>query len=350
MRIVVVGATGNVGTSLVESLARAPEATSILGLSRRVPDWSVPKTEWAAADITRDELGPLVRGADVVVLLAWLLQPTHDPVVTWRTNVLGSIRVFQAVANAGVPALVYASSLAAYSPGPKDRRVDESWPTDGWPTAAYPREKAYVERVLDVLERDHPQLRVVRMRTAFIFKRESAAQQRRLFAGPLLPGSLLRPGVVPALPDLPSLQFQALHSYDAGEAYRLAVLGSARGPFNIAAEPVLDTAELAALLHARPVRTPSGLVRSALAAAWHMHLVPASPQLFDAFLRLPIMDTSRATKELGWTPRYSSLDAVREFLAGLREGAGMATPPLAAAAGRALRAKEFGTGVGTRQG
>jgi len=337
MRIVVIGATGNVGTSVVESLARAPEVTSILGLARRLPGWAVPKTDWASADIVTDDLSPHLRAADAVVLLAWLFQPTHDPVVTWRTNVLGSIRALQAVADARAPALVYASSVGAYSPGPKNRRVDETWPTHGFPTAGYFREKAYMERVLDSFEHEHPDRRVVRMRTGFIFKRESASQQRRLFAGPLLPHSLVRPGLIPILPDLPALQFQALHSYDAGEAYRLAVLGSARGAFNLAAEPVLDTAELAALLKARPVRTASGVVRSALAAAWHLHLVPASPQLFDAVLQLPVMDIARAHEELGWSPRYSALDAMREFLAGLREGASMATPPLAAASSGSLR-------------
>jgi UDP-glucose 4-epimerase len=328
MRIVVIGATGNVGTSLVEALSRAPEVTSILGVARRLPTWSVPKAAWVTADIATDDLAPHLAGADVVVLLTWLIQPTHDPVATWRVNVLGSRKVLNAIVEADVPALVYASSVAAYSPGPKDRRVDESWPTNGWPTAAYSRDKAYLERVLDAFELEHPNRRVVRMRTAFIFKRESASQQQRLFAGPLLPTYFLQPGRIPVLPDLPDLQFQAMHSSDAAEAYRLAVLGSVRGAFNVAAEPVLDTAELAALLKARPVRAPAGAVRGALAAAWHLHAAPASPHLFDAFLRLPIMDTSRARDELGWSPQYSSLDAMREFLAGLRDHAGMETPPL----------------------
>jgi nucleoside-diphosphate-sugar epimerase len=47
-----------------------------------------------------------------------------------RVNVDGSARVFRAVADAGVRSLVYASSVGAYSRGPKDRLVDESWPTD----------------------------------------------------------------------------------------------------------------------------------------------------------------------------------------------------------------------------
>jgi UDP-glucose 4-epimerase len=142
MRVVIVGASGNVGTSLVRALASDQQITSVLGLASRLPAWQADKTEWATANITTDDLASRFRGADAVVHLAWLFQPTHDPVRTWRTNVLGSIRVFEAVAEAEVPALVYASSVGAYSPGPKDRAVDESWPTDGWPAAGYCREKA----------------------------------------------------------------------------------------------------------------------------------------------------------------------------------------------------------------
>jgi UDP-glucose 4-epimerase len=348
MRVVVVGATGNIGTSLVEALAAAPEVTSVLGLARRLPEWRPDGVEWATADIASDDLVPHMRGADVVVHLAWLFQPTHDPVLTWRVNVLGGIRVFRAVAQAGARALVYASSVGAYSPGPQDRAVDESWPTHGWPTAAYTREKAYLERVLDGLEAEHPQLRVVRMRPGFVFKREAATEQRRLFAGPLLPNPLVRPGLIPIVPDLPGLRFQALHSRDAAEAFRQGVLREVRGAFNLAADPVLDAAALARLLGARVLRLPTPAVRAALATAWQLHLLPASPQLFDAVLQLPIMNTARAGAELGWRPRHSSLDAVGEFLEGLRDGAGMNTPPLAPDTSGPLRIHEITTGVRAR--
>ena len=348
MRVVVVGASGNVGTSLVRSLADDPMVESVLGLARRRPAWQAPKTEWAAADMTADDLVPHFRGAGVVVHLAWAFQPSHDPAETWRVNVVGSSRVFHAVREAEVPALVYASSVGAYSPGPKDRPVDESWPTHGWPTGGYTREKAYVERLLDAFELEHPGRRVVRLRPGFIFKRQSASQQRRLFAGPLLPDRAVRPELIPVVPDLPGLRFQALHATDAGEAYRLAVVRPVRGAFNLAADPVVDPQGLAELLGARTVRVPTPALRAALAAAWGLHLVPASPYLFDAVLRLPIMDTTRARTELGWSPRHSSLDALREFLEGLRAGAGMDTPPLSPGSSGPLRARELGTGVGQR--
>src|SRR4051794_26462611 len=129
MRIVVIGASGNVGTSVLQALAEDPAIDEIVGVTRRLPQRSFAKTSWQQADVTRDELAPLLAGADTVIPLAWLIQPSRDEALTRRVNVEGSARVFEGVARAGVPALVYASSIGAYAPGPGDRPVDESWPT-----------------------------------------------------------------------------------------------------------------------------------------------------------------------------------------------------------------------------
>ncbi|MDH6514673.1 nucleoside-diphosphate-sugar epimerase [Streptomyces sp. SAI-208] len=329
-RIVVTGATGNVGTSVVRLLSEDPEVGSVRGLARRIPDWSPAKTQWSAVDLSseRTDLAEEFAGADAVVHLAWAFQPTHDPAVTWRTNVLGSIRVFEAVAAAKVPTLVHASSVGAYSPGPKEHAVDESWPTHGWPDAAYCREKAYLERTLDTFERDHPAVRVVRMRPAFLFKRESASEQRRIFGGRFLPGQLARPDLLPFLPDIPGLRVQALHTDDAARAYALAVRSDVRGAFNLAGEPPVDAELLGELLGARPVRLPRTAARSAIAAAWGLHLLPASPHLFDAVLRLPLMDCTRARTELGWHPEHTATEVLEEFLRGMQQGAGARTEPM----------------------
>ncbi|NNH71398.1 NAD-dependent epimerase/dehydratase family protein [Nocardia uniformis] len=346
MRVVVVGATGNVGTAVVDALAADPAVTSIVGLARRMPSRRMEKTEWIGADIRVADLETLFRGAAAVVHLAWQIQPMRQPLETWRTNVIGSSRVLDAVAAAEVPALIYASSVGAYSPRREDHPVTEAWPTNGWPTAGYTREKAYVERMLDNFTRTHPTCRVVRLRPGFIFQRGAASAQRRLFAGPLLPNRLIRPGLLPFVPELPELLFQAVHAEDVAEAYRLAVTGDASGPFNIAADPVIDSRLLSQLLDARPIRVPTRLLRATLAAAWHLRLVPVAPQLFDAFLRLPVMDTARARTELGWKPRYSSMDALRELLDGIHTSAEIHTPPLARNAGGFLRFREFTSGVG----
>ncbi|MFI9649537.1 SDR family oxidoreductase [Streptomyces sp. NPDC052040] len=329
-KIVVTGATGNAGSSLVRLLAEDPDVDTVRGLARRIPDLGPSRVRWAEADIRPDrtDLVKEFEGADAVVHLAWAFQPTHDPVATWETNVLGGIRVFEAVATAGVPVLVHASSVGAYSPGPKDHAVDESWPTHGWPDAAYTREKAYLERILDAYEYEHPGVRVVRMRPAFLFKRESASEQRRIFGGRFLPGPLVRPELLPFLPDVSGLRVQALHTDDAAHAYRLAIHREVRGAFNLAADPPLDAAVLGEVLGARPVRLPRSAARSAIAAAWGLRLLPASPHLFDAVLRLPIMDCTRAHTELGWQPGLTATEVLEEFLTGLQEGAGAPSAPL----------------------
>jgi len=170
-RVVVVGATGNVGTSVVRALGGDAAVDEIVGVARRPPAAQAPKTTWVAADVEHSDLAAIFRGADCVVHLAWRIQPSYDVSSLRRTNVDGSARVFAAVAAAGAPSLVYASSVGAYSPGPKDRAVDESWPTDGTRTSFYARHKAEVERLLDRFESEHPDVRVVRMRPALIFKR-----------------------------------------------------------------------------------------------------------------------------------------------------------------------------------
>jgi len=348
MRVVITGATGNVGTSLVEALSGEPAVDAIVGVARRRPEWTAVKTSWVEADVATDDLTAIFRGADAVVHLAWLFQPTHDPLVTWQSNAIGSIRVFDAAAAANVATLIHASSIGAYSPAQGRTPVDESWPTHALPSAAYGREKSYVERALDAFEARHPECRVVRLRPGFIFKRQSASEQRRLFAGPLLPGFLARPSFIPVIPALTGMELQALHAADAADAYRLALLNDVRGPFNVAADPVLDPKTLGELLGARPVPVPVAAARTVMAAAWRLHLIPAEPALLDLALSLPVMDTSRIRTELGWTPRHTATEAVAEFLDGLRAGEGMSTPPLDPHAGGPLRSGEFASGVGER--
>jgi len=348
VRVVVVGASGNAGTSVLRALARDPAIESVVGVARRRPQLDVAKTEWSVADVAESDLVPIFRGADAVVHLAWLIQPARDPQLLWRVNVEGSIRVFRAVADAGVPALVYASSIGAYSPGPRDRLVDESWPRGGIRTNDYSKQKVEVERRLDAYERDQPQVRVVRLRPALIFKRESATEQRRLFAGPFLPGSLLRPGLIPFVPDIPELYFQAVHSYDVGEAYRLAVVRDVRGAFNVAAPPVLDTTSVARLLQARTFKLSARAVRGLASLAYHARVTPLPPDWLDMGLGVPLLDTTRAREELGWEPQKSGEDAISDLLAGMRAGAGLPTPPLSPRTSGRARVRELASGIGKR--
>jgi nucleoside-diphosphate-sugar epimerase len=346
MRIVVTGATGNVGTSVVEALAADDRVGEIIGIARRLPEWRPPKTRWLALDVGSDDLRPAFDGADAVIHLAWLIQPSRDAAELERVNVGGSRRVFEAAAAAGVGALVHASSVGVYSPGLKWPAVDESWPREGVPSLFYARHKAAAERMLDDLD---DRLRIVRLRPGLIFKREAGPEIRRLFAGPFLPTRLVQPGRLPLLPLPERLVVQCVHASDVADAYRLAALSpDARGAYNIAAEPVLDRAELARALRSRAVTVPARPVRALADLTYRARLQPAPPGWLDMGLAVPTMDTRRAREELGWTPRHTAREALLELLAGMREPAGSPTPPLEARAGGRFRLGELRSGVGAR--
>jgi UDP-glucose 4-epimerase len=352
MKVVITGATGNVGTSLLRALADDEAVTEIVGVARRAPALEAPKTCWLLADVARDELTAHLRGAAAVVHLAWQIQPSRDLEQLRRTNVVGTERVLRAAVDAGVGTFVHASSVGAYSPGPPEGgRVDESWPTHGIEDSSYARHKAYCERLLDVVEAAHPAMAVIRMRPGLIFSRPAASGIRRLFLGTLLPSPLLRPALLPVLPDPTGLRVQALHSADAGEAYRLAlragVEGEARGAYNVAAEPVLDARVLARLLGARTFPVPARLLRLAAAATWRLRLHPVEPGWASLALSAPLLDTTRIRSQLGWAPRWTGDEAVLELLHGIREGEGAPTPPLAPDRDRS-RLAEVMTGQGQR--
>jgi nucleoside-diphosphate-sugar epimerase len=347
VRVAVTGATGNLGTSVLAALQEEPAIEEIVGVARRRPSSRLDNVRWVGADVASDDLGAVFVGMDAVIHLAWLIQPSRDQRVTWSANAVGSSRVFRAAASAGVGAVIYASSVGAYSPGPKDRPIDESWPTDGVPSCTYSREKAYVERILDTFEARHPQIRVVRLRPGFVFKRAAASGIRRLFAGPFLPTPLLHRTFIPLVPRLPELLFQAVHSHDVGQAVRLATVNrGASGAFNLAADPALGAHELADLLDARTVPLPAWTLRQLAALAWHARLVPTEPGMVDLLLAVPLMDTSRARAELGWQPQHSAAEALLELLAGLRQNAGSGTPPLEKSHGLSGRLAELRTGLG----
>jgi UDP-glucose 4-epimerase len=199
--------------------------------------------------------------------------------------------------------------------------------------------------MLDHFEEDHPSVRVVRMRPALTFKRGAASEIRRLFLGPFVPSPLLRRGLVPIVPTHPNLRFQAVHSLDVGEAYRLAVTSDVRGAFNLAAEDILDGSELARLAGARAVRVPKRLLRMGADLTWRLHLQPSPPGWVDLGFGVPLMDSARARTELGWMPRRTATEALEELMRGMRERPARRRP-LSPEAGGPGRAQEVRSGVG----
>lgn len=330
------GATGNVGSALLRRLVADGADTELVGVARRVPigpvaaPFDVPR--WVACDIAQPACVPALAeaftGADAVVHLAWAVQPSHDRHRLRAVNVAGTGHVVQAARRARVPHLVVASSVGAYSPASDETPRDESWPTQGVPTSSYSVDKSAQERLLDRAQ-DAPGLTVARVRPALVFQRGAASEVGRLFLGPFVPKRALTG--LPVLPWPAGLRLQTVHADDLADAYHRIVEARAAGAFNVAAPGLLRGTDVGRILRARSVReVPPPLLRVALAGAWVTRVVPVGPGWLDMAMAAPVLDTSRAERELGWHARRSGFDAVDEAVHGLVEGAGDASPPLQA--------------------
>ena len=127
LTVAITGATGNVGTALLRALADGG-AARVRGLARRRPPDIAPYdgVDWYLTDLgepdSEEVLAEFLHDADVVVHLAWALQPGREPELLHRVNVEGTGRVLDAAGAAGVPHVVHMSSLGVYSAGPPARR------------------------------------------------------------------------------------------------------------------------------------------------------------------------------------------------------------------------------------
>jgi UDP-glucose 4-epimerase len=325
MRIAITGATGNLGTSCLSALVADERVKEIVAIARRATTTVLPKVTFVTGDVTKDDPARWFEGADVVVHLAWEISSAHDRERAWKNNVEGSARVFTAAARSGARALVHASSVGVYSPGPRDTLVEESWPREGVPTSQYSMQKVAAERELDSIQALFPRLRIVRMRPALVFKREAASEIRRLFLGRFVPRWLFKPGRMPPIPE--RLTLQCVHSLDVGEAFRRAVVRDVRGAFNLATDPVLDSRALAHALATRTTNVSPSVLRAFAATAFRLRLTPSEPGWIDLAFSAPMLCTRRAREELVWRPRFDSVETLLELIKGIREGAGIRTRP-----------------------
>lgn len=334
MRIVITGASGNVGTALLRRMTVSGSHDELVGVVRRPPRPTgvYAQVRWHRLDLADPtaarELRAVVDGADAVVHLAWGFQPTRDTEYLTRLGVGGTAAVLKASDAAGVGHLLHMSSVGTYAAGRYGRRVDETWSTAGIPTSPYSRDKSAAEALLDDYERVHGDagVSITRMRPGFIVQRAAASGLMRYGLPGYLPMRL-----VPRLPILPldrDLRIPVVHADDVADAFIAALERRATGAFNLAGEPPITPAEVAKVLGAKAVHVPARILGALVDISWRARLQPIDRGWLDLAFSVPLLDCSRARAELGWQPRFSSTDALAEVIDGVAREAHTDSPPL----------------------
>ena len=333
MRVVITGASGNVGTALLRRLGESPDH-DLIGVVRRppAPVGVYRRVRWHSVDLADDDaperLRPIFEGADVVVHLAWGFQPTRNLVYTQRQAVGGSAAVLAAAHAVSVGHLLHMSSSGTYAPGRYGSLVDETWATAGISTSPYSRHKAAVEAMLDDYEHAHGDgaVPVTRMRPGAVVQRNAASALARY----ALPGYLpMR--TVPWLPVLPldrKLCIPLIHSDDVADACTRAIERRARGPFNLAADLPVTRDLIAEVLHARAIHVPSRVLCRLSDISWRARLQPIDRGWLDMMFAVPLLDCARAKTVLGWRPRWTSRAALADVVDGFAGRAYGQSPPL----------------------
>jgi UDP-glucose 4-epimerase len=345
-RIVITGASGNVGTALLRRLAEDGHDYDVVGVSRRQPplEGVYSSADWHQVDLSEPgveiQLHKIFRGASCVVHLAWGFQPTRNTRYLDAVAINGSSAVLSAAHNARVPHLVHMSSVGAYAAGRYGEKVDETWSTAGIRSSAYSRAKSAVEKMLDGYQHRNPGgVGITRMRPGFIMQRDAASGLRRYTLPAYVDPKWLR--WLPVLPLDRSLAVSIVHADDVADACVRAVERCALGPFNLAAEPPVCRDDIARALRARPVHVPSPVLGLLVEASWRARLQPIDRGWLDMAFSLPLLATDRARSLLGWSPRWSSTETLRDLIDGLLHESGTQSPvlhsrPLVAAVARDL--------------
>jgi nucleoside-diphosphate-sugar epimerase len=325
LRVAVTGPTGTFGFGLVPLLEHDTRISSVVGVARRPFDpaahgWS--KMTYRQGDV-RDPatLESAFAGADVVVHLAFIVTGSGAaPEVIREINVDGTVHAFRAAAAAGARRFVYASSVAAYGfHADNPEGMTEDWPTRPADHLFYAQEKAELEELLAKEAAATPELDLYVLRPPVVLGphwigAKSALVDRLLPMLHRVAGGLRRlPVSLPVV--MPDMPLQVIHEDDVGTAFVQCIVGAGPpGAYNIAADGTIGSSDIVRELGLRPVTLPARPFQRAarrFAALRLPSVMPPVTAWAESISHPTIVDTSKAKRELGWTPRYSAIEALR---------------------------------------
>jgi len=330
--VAVTGPTGEIGTAVMAALEGERSVEHIVGMARRPFDpgargWT--KTVYRQGDtLDRAAVDALVSEADVVVHLAFLIMGSHAQ--TRRTNLAGARNVFEATVAAPRPGrLVYTSSVAAYgyhsdNPTP----LTEDVPTRGSAEHYYSRQKAESEALLSEVTNGSG-LDVYVLRPCIVAGPTATAladsmpwnQAGAWLSAVVRSGARVSQVLRPLVPD-PGVPLQLVHPDDVAAAVVAVVLGrGSPGAYNLAGRGEVSLSEVAGSLGGRGVRVPRGLAVATSQALARVPLVPAVAEWVHSVRTPMVMDTTRANCELGWTPAFTSAQALAAMAEAVRRRA-----------------------------
>ncbi len=227
-------------------------------------------------------------------------------------NVLGTMFLLSAAANAGVKRVVIRSRAQIYGARADNPNfLTEDMPIRPRSGSQYVRDLREVEKYAREFGLKHAEMAVVTLRIPGCLGPRIRTLMSQYLSGRAVPAMM---GFDPP--------FQILHEDDALGAMKAALVSSISGPVNVAAEPLLSLATIIARAGGRRVPVPGEW-------AWPFVDLAARRKLGDFCILPPeylkyqcVVDTRRMREELRFFPKHTADETLEQFA--LLRGAGRA--------------------------
>ena len=308
LRVAVTGASGYIGSRLVNCFQSSESVEFILAMDIRPPDIDYSdRVAFVRQDIG-DPFPDLFADyrIDSVVHLAYLLNPGRRRQVSRRVNVTGSDNVLEACAAAGVRHILYFSSTSVYGAHPDNPDfLTEEHPVRPIPGFLYSEDKLESESRLAEFADRNPSVTVTILRGCPVLGPNSNNFISNAFRKPIIPT------IAGADPDM-----QFLHEDDLVDALAACLDRMPSGTYNVAGEGTIKWSEMAATMDSRVLtcRTSPGPDSPPSPGASISRATPARAVSTSSAIAGP-PTPAKLSAELGFSPKYTSAQTWDAFTA-----------------------------------
>jgi len=320
-RVLITGVGSWVGSALARRLERDSEVEYVAGLDTRKPRTSLERTELLDADIRNPVISRLVpqTGVDTVVhnQIVRRAGPGMSARAMHDINVIGSLQLLSACEKAEtVRAIVIRGSAGIYGSEPHAPQFFTEEMTRLHPLRTrFQRDVAEIENYFETYSRRHPDVVCTMLRYQPAIGPSLDTQITRYLSLPLIPSYL---GFDPRV--------QLVHEHDAVEALVAAVKRPVRGAVNVAGPGTIGLTRMVRLARRPTLPLPPSLFDPVVSAGARLGV----PEFSDDFRRLLRhgrgVDVTRLLEAVGYRPRYSTVEAVEDWVR--TQGGRRLAPPL----------------------
>jgi UDP-glucose 4-epimerase len=308
-RILITGVGSYVGSCLARRLERDPGVEYVAGLDTRKPRVDLEQTDYIEADIRNPVIGKLIPQAEVDTVVHNQIVRRPGPGMSPRAmhdiNVIGSLQLLAACEKAdGIRAIVIRGSAGVYGSEPHAPQFFTEEMTRLFPLRTrFQRDVAEIENYFETYSRRHSSVTCTMLRYQPAIGPSVDSQITRYLSLPVVPTYL---GFDPRL--------QLVHEDDALEALVAAVRRPVRGSVNVAGEATIGLTRMVRMAGRPTLPVPPALFGPTISLAHRAGLFDFS----DDFRRLlrhgRAVDIARLIDEVGFKPRYSTAEAVQDWV------------------------------------